>query len=110
MLTYKGYMAHVEFDDDLDIFSGGVINTRDVITFQGSSVSELKKAFVDSVEDYLSFCAERNESPEKPFSGRFNVRLDPLLHQQIAFVSKKEGVSINQWVAHAIRHQLHEHS
>jgi predicted HicB family RNase H-like nuclease len=110
MLNYKGYIAYIEYDDDLDLFCGGVINTRDVITFQGSSVTELKQAFIDSVEDYLAFCVARHESPEKPFSGKFNVRLDPLLHQKIAFASKQEGLSINQWGSQAIRHQLHEHS
>ncbi|MHC5894835.1 hypothetical protein [Nostoc sp.] len=46
---------------------GEVINIRDVITFQGSSVAELKQAFADSVEDYLDFCRERGEEPDKPF-------------------------------------------
>jgi len=67
MLTYKNYVGHVEFDDEAEIFHGEVINTRDVITFQGKTVSELKKAFIDSVEDYLDFCASRNEEPNKPF-------------------------------------------
>ena len=106
MLKYKGYIAHIEFDDDLDVFYGGVINTRDVITFQGESVAELKQAFIDSVEDYLAFCKKRNESPEKPYSGKFNIRLDPSLHRKISFISKKEGISINQWVTNAISHEL----
>ena len=59
MLRYKNYIGQVNFDDEADIFYGEVINTRDVITFQGKSVKELKKAFADSVEDYLVFCKER---------------------------------------------------
>jgi predicted HicB family RNase H-like nuclease len=61
MMTYKGYEATVEYYDDSEIFHGEVINLRDVVTFQGRSVSELKKAFVGSVEDYLAFCKERGE-------------------------------------------------
>jgi predicted HicB family RNase H-like nuclease len=61
MMTYKGYEATVEYDDDSEIFHGEVINLRDVVTFQGRSVSELKKAFAGSVEDYLAFCKERGE-------------------------------------------------
>ena len=71
MLEYKGYIGDIDFDDSAEIFHGEVINTRDVITFQGTSVDELKKAFVDSVEDYLDFCEERNEEPDRPFSGRY---------------------------------------
>jgi predicted HicB family RNase H-like nuclease len=76
-MTYKGYQAHVELDEQAGLFHGEVINTRDVITFQGSSVEELKQAFEDSVDDYLEFCKSRGEEPEKPFSGRFLVRVTP---------------------------------
>ncbi len=65
-MKYKGYLAHVKFDDEANIFHGEVINTRDVITFQGQTVAELKKAFEDSVEDYLAFCSERGEEPDRP--------------------------------------------
>jgi predicted HicB family RNase H-like nuclease len=61
MMEYKGYIGIVEFDDEAGIFHGEVINLRDVITFQGESVQELRQAFQDSVDDYLAFCAERNE-------------------------------------------------
>lgn len=108
MMMHKNYLAHVEYDDDAEIFHGEVLNTRDVITFQGVAVKELKKAFVDSVEDYLAFCAERGEQPDRPFSGRFNLRLDPELHRELSIVAKKSGKSINEWVADAIRHHLHE--
>jgi predicted HicB family RNase H-like nuclease len=67
-LEYKGYIGVIEFDDDAGIFHGEVANLRDVITFQGECVSELRNAFVESIEDYLEFCAERGEDPEKPFS------------------------------------------
>ena len=57
MMEYKGYIGKVEFDDEAEIFHGEVINTRDVITFQGTTVAEIKQAFHDSVEDYLDFCS-----------------------------------------------------
>ena len=59
MMEYKGYLSRVEFDDEANIFHGEVINIRDVVTFQGKSVDELRQAFADSVEDYMAFCAER---------------------------------------------------
>jgi predicted HicB family RNase H-like nuclease len=66
MMTCKGYKAAVEYDEDAQTFHGDVVNLRDVITFQGRSVSELKNAFAGSVEDYLAFCKERGEDPEEP--------------------------------------------
>ena len=41
-MMYKGYVGEVEYDDEYKIFSGSVINTRTVITFQGASVEEAK--------------------------------------------------------------------
>ncbi len=57
LIEYKGYVGRIEFDNDAGIFHGSVINLRDVITFQGESVVELRQALEDSVEDYLEFCA-----------------------------------------------------
>lgn len=108
MLIYKGYIGHVEFDDEAEIFSGEVINTRDVITFQGKTVAEIKRAFRDSVDDYLTFCEEREEEPEKPFSGKFNLRLEPELHRQVYIVARQHKMSLNQWIAEAIKHHIKE--
>src|SRR3990167_9504783 len=108
MLMYKNYIGHVEFDDEADVFHGEVINTRDVITFQGKTVIELKKAFHESVDDYLVFCEERNEEPDRPFSGKFNLRLDPELHRQVYIVAKQHKISLNQWIAEAIKHHIQE--
>jgi len=69
MIQFKGYMGKVEFGDEADIFHGEVIGLRDVITFQGRSVDEVKGAFRESVDDYLAFCAKRGEEPEKPLRG-----------------------------------------
>ena len=69
MMEYKGYVGQVTFDDEADIFHGEVANTRDVITFQGKSVDEIRKAFHESIDDYLEWCQERNKVPDKPFSG-----------------------------------------
>ena len=98
MLTHKGYTGHVAFDDEADIFHGEVLDLRDVITFQGKSVDEIRQAFEDSVDDYLEFCAERGEEPDKPFSGKLMLRLPPELHRKVYTSSKQEGKSLNQWI------------
>lgn len=98
MMEYKGYIGQVEFDDEAGVFHGEIINTRDVITFQGESVKKLKKAFKDSVEDYLEFCEKRRENPDKPFSGKFVLRLNPELHRKLYIAAKKSGESLNSWL------------
>lgn len=98
-MSYRGYEAKVEYDDEAGLFHGEVVNLRDVITFQGRSVDELKQALADSVEDYLAFCAARGEDPEKPLSGQFIVRVDPVVHRAIATAARRAGLSLNKWVA-----------
>jgi predicted HicB family RNase H-like nuclease len=98
MLKYKGYSGHVEYDDEAKIFHGEVLDTRDVITFQGKSVTEIEKAFRESIDDYLEFCKERKETPDKPFSGKFVLRIPSELHHKIYLKARKRGESINNWI------------
>jgi predicted HicB family RNase H-like nuclease len=65
MMEYAGYRAGIRYDDDAGIFHGEVIDTLDVITFQATSVAELRQAFKDSVNEYLKVCAERGRDPDK---------------------------------------------
>jgi predicted HicB family RNase H-like nuclease len=99
MLEYKGYTGNVEFDAEAGLFHGEVLDTRDVITFQGTSVEDLQQAFRDSVDDYLDFCRERNEEPDKPFSGRLMVRLSSDLHRKLYVEAKRGGKSLNQLIS-----------
>lgn len=103
MMNYKGYIGKVEFDDEAGIFHGDVINTRDVITFQGESVTELKQAFHESVDDYLAFCKQRGEAPDKPFSGQFVTRIPPDLHRQVNVAAALSGKSLNAWVTEQLQ-------
>ncbi len=103
MMEYKGYKGKVEFDSEAGIFHGEIINTRDVITFQGQTVTELNQSFCDSVEDYLAFCKQRGEAPEKPFSGKFVTRVSPDLHRQLNIAAGISGKSLNAWVTEQLQ-------
>ncbi len=98
MLHYKGYHGRVEFDEEAGLFHGEILDLRDVITFQGKSVDELTQAFQDSIDDYLDFCASRGEDPDKPFSGRFMLRLPTEIHRQAYLNARKEGKSLNEYI------------
>jgi predicted HicB family RNase H-like nuclease len=105
-MNYKGYIGVVNFDEDAGIFHGEVVNTHDVITFQGTCVDEIRQAFEDSIEDYLAFCAERGEQPEKPFRGKLGLRMKPEVHQKVFVQAKQDGISLNEWINKAIEKQL----
>jgi predicted HicB family RNase H-like nuclease len=97
-MKYKGYIGQVAYDEDAKIFHGEVIGLKDIITFQGESVKELEQAFKDSINDYLEFCHKRGESPEKTFSGKIHVRINPKLHANLTIQAAKHGISLNDFI------------
>ena len=101
-MNYQGHQAAVTFDEEADIFHGEVVNTRDVITFQGRSVDELRTAFKDSVDEYLKFCEERGREPDKPFSGRVALRIPSSLHRTASSAARTEDKSLNSWLTEAV--------
>jgi predicted HicB family RNase H-like nuclease len=107
-MEYKGYIGIVEYDDEAGVFHGEVINLRDVITFSGESVTELRQAFQESVDDYLAFCAARNEPPEKPFSGTFTVRVAPELHRAASVQARRANKSLNSFVSDLLEHAVRQ--
>lgn len=101
-MEYKGYTGTVQFDEEAEIFHGEIINLKDVITFQSTSVEGLKREFQESINDYVEFCRDRNEEPEKPFSGKLTLRLDPELHRKVHMRSKQENKSLNNWITEVL--------
>ena len=106
MMDYKGYRATVRFDYDAGIFHGRVVDTRDVIYFEGTSVDQLIEEFHFSIDDYLAVCVERGREPDKPFSGRIPLKVSSKLHRAAFTAAKAEGKSLNAWVADAIERAM----
>ena len=98
-MKYKGYTAVIEIDEDSGLLFGHVLGLRDGINFQGETVAEARRSFHDSVDCYLEFCASRDEKPEKPYSGRFMIRIESDLHRALVHEALARGVSLNHLVA-----------
>jgi len=107
-MEYKGYVGEVEFDDEAKMLHGEVIGIRDVVTFEGESVAEIERAFRDSVDDYLDFCRQRGEDPDRPCSGKFVVRVSPDLHRRLSMQASAERKSLNTVVEQCLRKQVDE--
>lgn len=95
MMKYKGYIGDVIFDDEAKLFHGEVLGLKDVITFQGTNVEEIETAFRDSIDDYLGWCKESGEKPEKAFSGSVCVRMKPDLHAKLSREALFKNQSLN---------------
>lgn len=98
MLNYKGYTGQIDIDLESGLLCGRVIDIKDIVTFKGSTVEEARQAFEESVDDYLEFCTELGQEPDKPFSGKLPFRTSPDHHRKIFIAAQKAGKSINAWM------------
>ncbi len=96
-MTYRGYAARIEYSEQDKCFIGHVAGISDVVGFHGESVTELRAAFEEAVDDYLETCGKLGRPPQTPYSGRLMLRVPPDVHAAIAMASKVSGKSINQW-------------
>lgn len=99
VMNYRGYSARIEYSDEDQLLIGHVAGIRDVIGFHGQSISELRQAFEEAVEDYLQTCARLGRAPQKAYSGKLSLRLEPGLHASVAAKAELAQKSINQWVS-----------
>jgi predicted HicB family RNase H-like nuclease len=101
-MTYKGYSARIEYDSDDEIFTGRIAGIRDGVGFHGDSVSSLRDAFHEAVEDYLETCAKIGKAPQKAYSGRVMFRVSPETHRKAAVAAELSGKTLNQWAAEVL--------
>jgi len=106
-MHYKGYTARVEFDDRDDIFVGHITGIRDIVSFHGENVRELRAAFEEAVDDYVQACERIGKTPEKPVSGRMMLRVPPEVHGAARAAAQAAGKSLNQWAAEVLRDAAH---
>lgn len=107
IMTYKGYWAKIQYSDEDGCFCGAIEGLEnDSISFEGDTVEELRKDFEDAIDHYLEGCKVHNLKPEKQYKGSFNVRIEPELHKRATLFAESFNMSLNQFVAKAIRDEI----
>ena len=96
-MSYKGYQARIEYDDEDGIFTGRIMGIRDGVGFHADTVEGLREAFHEAVEDYLETCAKIGKEPQKAYSGQMMFRVNPEVHRKAALAAELAGKSLNQW-------------
>lgn len=109
VLSYKGYQGSIETSIEDGILYGSILHIIDKITYEAETIPELKKEFEQAVEFYLEYCAKKGITPDKPFSGTFNIRVGMELHKRATFYSKQFGISLNDLVKSSISEYLNKH-
>ena len=98
-MTYKRYAARIEYSDEDGCFIGHIAGIIDVIGFHADTVNDLRAAFVEAVDDYLTTCEKLGRTPQKPYSGKLMLRVPPEVHAHAAMMAQAHGKSLNQWAA-----------
>ena len=108
-LEYKGYKGSVEYSLQDDCLHGKVQGIRKtLILYEGLSLEELRQDFQEGVDSYLEACKADGEEPEKPYSGKLNLRMTPEVHAQVAAMAASNGYTINEYINTAIVRMLQE--
>ena len=102
-MTYRNYIASLEFDPDDNILVGRVLDIDDIVCFHGESVAEFTRAFHEAVDDYIVACEKIGQKPEKPASGRLMLRIDPTIHAAALKMATQTGLSLNKWAEKILR-------
>ena len=97
VMSYKGYLARVEYDDEDGIFTGRLAGIRDGVGFHADTVEGLRAAFHEAVEDYLATCAKLGREPQRAFSGQMMFRVNPEVHRRAVVAAELAGKSLNAW-------------
>ena len=105
-LTYKGFIGTVAFSESDNVFFGKIEGIDGLVNFEGESVSELKEAFHQAVDDYIAYCREEGIPVHKSYSGMLNIRITPQEHSRIARLARAAGISVNAFVRQALDKQI----
>ena len=102
MMTLDGFSAKIEYDADLDVFRGEILGLSGGADFYGKNPKELRTEFKKSLQVFLEVCQEKGIEPRRNYSGKFNLRISPDLHEKLAIVAQAEGKSINTLAQEAL--------
>lgn len=106
VMNIDGYSAKIEYDPELDMFRGEILGLNGGADFYGKNPKELRAEFKKSLDVFLAVCKEKGIAPRREFSGKFNLRISPELHEQLAIAAQAEGKSINTLAQEALRERV----
>jgi predicted HicB family RNase H-like nuclease len=106
LMTVGDYHAKIEYDEELDLFRGEILGLNGGADFYGRNPKELRTEFKKSLEVFLAVCEEKGIEPRRHFSGKFNLRISPELHEKLALAAQAQGKSINSLALEALQQRV----
>lgn len=109
-MTINGHNAVVSYDEEIDMFRGEFVGLNGGADFYASDIAGLRKEGEISLQVFLNACQARGIEPRKHFSGKFNLRVPPDLHEKLATQAAAHGKSINAWVLDVLKDRATAHA
>ncbi len=106
VMTVDGYNAKIEYDPEIDMFRGEILGLTGGVDFYGKTPQELRAEFTNSLAVFLEACKEKGIEPRRNYSGKFNLRISPELHERLAIAAQAEGKSINTLAQEALAQRV----
>lgn len=106
VMTVDGYNAKIEYDPEIDMFRGEVLGLAGGADFYGKTPKELRTEFKKSLTVFLDVCRKEGIEPRRNYSGKFNLRIPPALHEKLAIAAQAEGKSINTLAQEALAQRV----
>ena len=106
VMTVDGYHARIDYDPELDLFRGEILGLSGGADFHGKNPRALRTEFKKSLQVFLDVCREKAIEPRRHFSGKFNLRISPELHEKLAITAQAQGKSINTLAQEALQERV----
>lgn len=101
-LSFRGYLARVDFDDEDGLFVGKIVGIDDGVTFHADNVADLNAAFRQAVDDYIETCTIVGKVPPSSYSGQLTLEVDPDLHRRAALAAERAGLDLSGFASAAL--------
>lgn len=101
-MSYKGYLARIEYSAEDHLFVGHLAGIQDIIGFHGTTVEELEHAFYEAVDDYLAMCAKLRQRPNPAVDGILKLQVSPEVHARVVQSAELAGKSPIQWASETL--------
>lgn len=108
-MEIQGYKAVIKYDPDINMFRGEFVSLNGGADFYATNIEDLRKEGERSLTVFLEMCREEGIEPQKKYSGKFNLRVPPELHAEVATKAAAEGKSLNQCVADILNEAVHKY-
>jgi len=105
-MELNGYRATIQYDPEIEMFRGEFVGLNGGADFYAKDIDGLRKEGEISLRVFLEMCKEDGVEPRREYSGKFNLRVPPPLHADLAIEAAARNKSLNQLILEKLTENL----